>query len=59
MLELDDGQRVVVPLDELDVISSPAAANKKKDTAPEGNQQDNEESTNDSEIQDSAGPPEQ
>jgi cell fate regulator YaaT (PSP1 superfamily) len=59
MLELDDGQRVAVPLDELEVISSPATEKKKKDSGPVCNQQDNEESTNDSEIQDSAGPPEQ
>ncbi|MDH4241879.1 MAG: hypothetical protein OEW48_20145, partial [Phycisphaerae bacterium] len=59
MLELGDGQRIAVPLDEIEVISSPAAAKNNKGTAPEGNQQDNDESTNDSEIQDSAGPPEQ
>lgn len=59
MLELGDGQRVAVPLDELEVTSSPATAKKEKGTAREGNQQDNEESTNDSEIQDSAGLPEQ
>ena len=59
MLELGDGQRVAVPLDELEVIPSPATAKKKKDTAPESNQQDNVESKNDSQIQDSAGPPEQ
>ena len=58
MLELGDGQRVAVPLDELEVISSPATAKKKKDSAPEGNQQDNVESKNDSQAQDSAGPPE-
>ena len=59
MLELGDGQRVAVPLDELEVIPSPATAKKKKDTAPESNQQDNVESKNDSQIQDNAGPPEQ
>ena len=59
MLELGDGQRVAVPLDELEVIPSPATAKKKKDTAPESNQQDNVESKNDSQSQDSAGPPEQ
>ena len=59
MLELGDGQRVAVPLDELEVIPSPATAKKKKDTDPEGNQQDNVESKTDSQIQDSAGPPEQ
>ncbi|MGB2808794.1 MAG: regulatory iron-sulfur-containing complex subunit RicT [Sedimentisphaerales bacterium] len=59
MLELGDGQRVAVPLDELEVISSPATEKKKKDTAPENNQKDNVESKTDSQIQDSAGPPEQ
>jgi hypothetical protein len=59
MLELDDGQRVAVPLDELEVIPSPVTAKKKKDTAPESKQQDNVERKTDSQIQDNAGPPEQ
>jgi len=59
MLELGDGQRVAVPLDELEVIPSPATAKKKKDSAPENNQKDNVESKTDSKIQDSAGPPQQ
>ena len=59
MLELGDGQRVAVPLDELEVIPSPATAKKKKDSTPENNQKDNVESKTDSKIQDSAGPPQQ
>jgi len=59
MVELGDGQRVSVPLDELEVISSPATAKKKKDSAHEDDQKDNVESKTDSQTQDSAGPPEQ
>ena len=59
MIETGDGQRIAVPLDELEVIPSPATAKKKKDSAPENNQKDNVESKTDSQIQDSAGPPEQ
>ena len=59
MLELGDGQRVAVPLDELEVIPSPATAKKKKNSVPENNKKDNVESKTDSQIQDSAGPPEQ
>ena len=59
MVELGDGQRVSVALEELEVISTPAAAKKKQDSAPENNQQKNEESKKDSQTQDSAGAPEQ
>jgi len=59
MVELSDGQKVAVPLEELEVISSPATAKKKQDSAPENNQQDNGDSRTDSQTQDSAGPPEQ
>jgi hypothetical protein len=59
MVELGDGQKVAVPLEELEVISSPAAAKKKQDSAPENTQQDNGDSRTDSQTQDSAGPPEQ
>ncbi|MHC4086998.1 MAG: PSP1 domain-containing protein [Planctomycetota bacterium] len=59
MLELGDGQRVAVPLDELEVIPSPATAKKKKDSSPDKNQKDNVESKTDSQVQDNAGPPEQ
>ncbi|MHC4692641.1 MAG: PSP1 domain-containing protein [Planctomycetota bacterium] len=59
IVELDDGPRVAVPLDELKVISSPVSARKKKDTTAKDNQQENVESKDDSQIQDSAAPPEQ
>jgi cell fate regulator YaaT (PSP1 superfamily) len=59
IVELNDGPRVAVPLEELEVISSSATAKKKKEKASEGNQQDNVESKTDSHIQDSAGPPRQ
>ena len=59
MVELGDGQRVSVALEELEVISHPPAAKKKQDSVPEKNQQENEESKKDSQTQDSAGAPEQ
>ncbi|MHC4111591.1 MAG: PSP1 domain-containing protein [Planctomycetota bacterium] len=59
MVELSDGQRVAVPLDELEVISPPATAKKKKqNNAKENNHKDNVEGKTDSQSQDSAGPPE-
>jgi cell fate regulator YaaT (PSP1 superfamily) len=59
MIELGDGVKIAVPLEELEVISAPASAKKKKDTAPEENQKEDEESKKDTQAQDSAGTPEQ
>jgi cell fate regulator YaaT (PSP1 superfamily) len=59
MIELGDGQRVAVPIEELEVISSPATAKKKQDSAPKNNQQDNVESKTGSQAQDSAETPKQ
>ncbi|MBW8038391.1 MAG: signal peptidase [Planctomycetes bacterium] len=59
MIETGDGQRIAVPLDELEVIPSPATPKKKKDSTPPKNQQDNVENKNDSQTRDSAGPPKQ
>ena len=59
IVELNDGPRVAAPLEELEVISSPAAAKKKKETDTKADQQDNGESNTDSRIQDGAEPTEQ
>ncbi|MHC4643672.1 MAG: PSP1 domain-containing protein, partial [Planctomycetota bacterium] len=60
MVELGDGQRVTVPLDELEVISLPAAGKKKKqNNAKENDQQDNRESKTDSQKKDNTRAPEQ
>ena len=59
MVEVSDGLKVAVPLEELEVIPSPATAEKKQNTVPESNQQDNGENKKDSQTQDSAAAPEQ
>lgn len=60
MVELGDGQKVSLPLEELEVISPPATAKKKKqNNAAENNQQDNRESETDSQTQDDMEEPEQ
>ncbi|MBA7620654.1 hypothetical protein ES703_28007 [subsurface metagenome] len=70
VVEIKDGQKVAVPLEELEVISSPAAAKKKsadaapdardaRDSAPENDEQDASEDKKGSQTQNSAGTPEQ
>jgi cell fate regulator YaaT (PSP1 superfamily) len=60
MVELGDGQRVAVPLDELEVISQPATAKKKKqNNAAENNQKDNRKSETGSQTKDNTQAPEQ
>jgi cell fate regulator YaaT (PSP1 superfamily) len=60
IVELDDGLKVAVPIEELEIISSPAAAKKKQSSAPKKNRQDDEKNKKeDSQAQDSAETPEQ
>jgi cell fate regulator YaaT (PSP1 superfamily) len=60
MVELSDGQKISVALEELEVLSSPETAKKKKqNNAKENNQQDNPKSKTDSQTQDNTGAPEQ
>ncbi len=70
MVEVKDGRKVAVPLEELEVISSPAPTKKKsadaapdardaRDSAPESNKQDTREDDKGSQTQNSAGTPEQ
>ncbi|MHC4544393.1 MAG: PSP1 domain-containing protein [Planctomycetota bacterium] len=60
MVELGDGQRVSVALEELEVISPPATAKKKKqNSTKENNQKDNRKSETDSQTKDNTEAPEQ
>ncbi len=60
MVELSDGQKISVAFEELEVLSSPETAKKKKqNNATEDNQQDNPKSKTDSQTQDNTGAPEQ
>ena len=60
MVELGDGQRVAVPLDELEVISPPATAKKKKqNNATENHQKDNRKNETGSQTKDNTQAPEQ
>ena len=60
MVELDDGRRVSVPLEELQVLSTPETLKKKKQkNTKENNQQDNRESKPDSKTQNDPEKPEQ
>jgi len=59
VVELKDGQKVAVPLEELEVISSPAPTKKKRDSTPESNKQDAREDEKGSQTQNSAGVPKQ
>jgi cell fate regulator YaaT (PSP1 superfamily) len=60
MVELSDGQKVSLALEELEVISPPATAKKKKqNSAAESNQKDNRKSETDSQPKDSTQAPEQ
>jgi len=70
VVELKDGQKVAVPLEELEVISSPAPTKKKsvnaapdardaRDSTPESNKQDTREDDKGSQTQNSAEVPKQ
>ena len=59
VVEIKDGQKVAVPLEELEVISSPAPTKKKRDSTPESNKQDAREDEKGSQTQNSAETPEQ
>jgi cell fate regulator YaaT (PSP1 superfamily) len=70
IVELKDAQKIAVPIEELEVISSPAAAKKKsvdaapdaqdaQDSTPKNKKQDAREDEEGSQTQNSAGTPEQ
>ena len=60
MVELGDGQKVPVPLEDLEVLTSPEAAKKKKQDNDTGNnRKDNRKSETDSQTQDNTEAPEQ
>jgi cell fate regulator YaaT (PSP1 superfamily) len=60
MVELSEGQKVPVPLEELEVLSSPENTKKKKqNNDTENNHRDSRKSETDSQMQDSAEDPEQ
>jgi cell fate regulator YaaT (PSP1 superfamily) len=60
MVELSEGQKVPVPLEELEVLSSPENTKKKKqNNETENNHKDNRKSETDSQTQDSAEESEQ
>jgi len=70
IVELKDAQKIAVPIEELEVISSPAAAKKKsvdaapdaqdaRDSTPKNKKQDAREDEEGSQTQNSAGTPEQ
>ncbi len=43
MVEYDEGKRIAIPLEELEIISSPTTTNKKQDSSTETKSQDDEE----------------
>ena len=59
MVELGDGQKVPVALEELEVPSSPATAKKKQNNDTENNLEDDRKSETDSQTQDDMEEPEQ
>ncbi len=60
MVELSEGQKIPVPLEELEVISSPEAAKKKKqNNTRESNQKDNRKNETDSQTRDNTEETEQ
>jgi cell fate regulator YaaT (PSP1 superfamily) len=60
MVELSDGQKIPVPLEELEVLSSPENAKKKKQkNDTEKNRRNNRKSETDSQAQDNTEDPEQ
>jgi len=59
VVEIKDGLKVAVPLEELEVISSPAPTKKKRDSTPKSNKKNAAEDEKGSQTQNSAGGPKQ